>query len=64
MKKFYVFRIVNHNGRKEYKRCKCVDSWVKDKTYCWKFSKQGAKSIVDTYNAHSHGFYSYGFEEA
>ena len=31
-----------------YKRYKCIEGWTKDKSICWKFSKQGAKGIIKT----------------
>lgn len=63
MKKFYVFRIVNHNGRKEYKRTKCSDYWTNKKSVCWQFSKQGAKKIVETLNSFNRfNYYTFGYE--
>lgn len=62
MTKFYVYRVVTHNGHKSYKRTKCTDSWVEGKEKCWQFSKQGAKGIVEAYNSCSRGFYTYGME--
>lgn len=63
MAKFYVYRTINHNGRKEYKRTKCTDHWTGNKSNCWKFSEQGAKGIVKTYNDNCRsGYYTYGME--
>lgn len=63
MTKYYVFRVVNHNGHKQYKRTKCSDYWTDNKNVCWQFSKQGAKKIVETYNSYNRSnFYSYGVE--
>lgn len=63
MAKFYVYRIVNHNGHKQYKRTKCCDYWTDAKSVCWQFSKQGAKKIVETYNSYNRSnYYTYGFE--
>ena len=62
-KKAYVYRIVVHNGRKEYKRTKCSDCWASTTAPCWKFSVRGAKKIVDTLNKSNRtGYYSYGYE--
>lgn len=61
MEKVYIYRITNHNGRKEYKRTKCSDYWSNSKSVCWQFSKQGAKKIVETLtNYQRHGYYTYG----
>ncbi len=63
MKKFYIYRIINHNGRKEYKRTKCSDFWSSNKSVCWQFSAQGAKKIVETLNNYNtHNYYSFGME--
>ena len=63
MEKVYIYRIVNHNGRKEYKRTKCSDFWARSTKGCWMFSKQGAKKIVETLNENNrYGYYSYGIE--
>lgn len=58
-KKYYVCRFHTCDGKKtrEYKRTKCLDTWVSEKWFydhpdeVWKFSKQGAQKIVDRYNA-------------
>jgi len=64
MKKFYIYRIINHNGHKEYKRTKCTDHWSSNKNICWKFSEQGAKKIVKTCEENNpYNYYSYGIEE-
>lgn len=61
--KVYIYRVVNHNGRKEYKRTKCSDYWTDKKAVCWKFSVQGAKKIIETYNSYNRtNYYSYGIE--
>lgn len=63
MEKVYIYRITNHNGRKEYKRTKCSDYWANNKSVCWQFSKQGAKKIVETLTSYQRfGYYSYGIE--
>ena len=63
MKKVYIYRVVNHNGRKEYKRTKCSDYWTGNKSICWQFSLQGAKKIVETLNEYcTSKYYTYGFE--
>lgn len=61
--KVYIYRVVNHNGRKEYKRTKCSDYWTDKKDVCWKFSVQGAKKIIEAYNSYNRtNYYSYGIE--
>ena len=61
--KAYVYRIVNHNGRKEYKRTKCADFWAASSAPCWKFSVAGAKKIVETLNKQNRfNYYTYGYE--
>lgn len=61
--KAYIYRVVNHNGRKEYKRTKCSDFWTDKKEVCWQFSLQGAKKIVDTLNSfNKYNYYSFGIE--
>lgn len=51
--KYYIFRESEHTGRIEILRTKCTDEWC-DKRYLeiypdrvWKFSKSGAKKIID-----------------
>ena len=34
-----------------FKRYKTIEGWSKNPEECWKFSKQGAKKIVDGLNA-------------
>lgn len=64
MKKVYIYRVINHNGRKEYKRTKCSNYWSEIKDACWQFTKQGAKGIVETLNQHNKSnYYTFGFEE-
>lgn len=63
MDKVYIYRIVAHNGRKEYKRTKCCDYWTTSKEVCWRFSKQGAKKIIETLNQYNrYNYYIYGIE--
>lgn len=63
MKKVYIYRVINHNGKKEYKRTKCLNSWCADKEQCWKFSIQGAKGIIETMEKHNRqNYYTYGTE--
>lgn len=62
--KVYIYRVINHNGKKEYKRTKCLNNWASNKEVCWQFSKQGAKGILDTLNKFNRGdYYTYGIEE-
>lgn len=52
--KYYIRRIkYDHNLLKayvEYKRYKCVEGFCTDKSMCWKFSKQGARGIIEALN--------------
>lgn len=60
-KKFLVFKC-DRDGFVRYKKAKTLDIWTSNPSVCWKFSKQGAKQIVDRYNGYNDGF-NYGFEE-
>lgn len=60
--KFLVYRVHSLNGRREFKRTKCSNFWSYSSVGCWRFSYNGAKSIVDRFNRFSRGFYIYGFE--
>ena len=63
MKKVYIYRVINHNGKKEYKRTKSLNSWCADKEQCWKFSIEGAKGIIETLEKHNRqNYYTYGTE--
>lgn len=63
MKKVYVYRVINHNGKKEYKRTKCSNYWSTNKENCWHFSLQGAKKILETLNKFNrNNYYTYGYE--
>ena len=63
MEKVYIYRVVNHNGRKEYKRTKCSDFWAGNKAVCWRFSVQGAKKIIAALNANNrYNYYTFGYE--
>ena len=46
--KYFVIKTTK-NGI-EYKRYKCAEGWTKDKSICWRFSKQGAQKIADRLN--------------
>lgn len=46
--KYYVIRTTKYGI--QYKRYKCIDGWAKDKSICWKFSKQGAERIAKRLN--------------
>ena len=71
--RYYITRTSKKEG-KRYKRYKTIEGWASDKTHCWKFSKQGAKKIVEGLNAGAarSKFYksmpelmpTYGIEEA
>lgn len=58
--KYYIYRF---HKRFEFKRTKTLDYWTTKYSDCWQYSKQGAKKIVDGYNARSKGFYQYGMIE-
>lgn len=61
--KFYIYRISERNGKKEYKRTKCLDKWTTEKSVCWQFSKQGAKKIVACKKEYDRsGHYTFGIE--
>lgn len=65
MEKYLVYRITNHNGKKEYRRTKCLHLWTTERNECWQFSQQGAKGIVAGYDSHNRGnYYTYGYELA
>ena len=45
------YYIVMHNKQfntTKYKKNKCVEGWSTVKDCCWKFSKQGAKKIIES----------------
>lgn len=42
----YFIKRTNQQGKVSYKKNKCVDGWSTNKTYCWRFSKQGARQII------------------
>lgn len=46
--KYYVIKTTKYGV--EYKKYKCIDGWTKDKSSCWKFSKQGADGIAKRLN--------------
>lgn len=66
-KKYYVTRTDRNTGVKYYKKAKTLDIWSKDKSVCWKYSKQGAKQIADRLNEWERKVYfehfDYDFEE-
>lgn len=43
--RYYIVKETKYG--KEYKRYKCIDGFSKNKELCWKFSKQGALSIIE-----------------
>lgn len=45
--KYYIKKTNKQTGRIEYKRYKCIDGFSRDKSQCWKFSKQGALKIIE-----------------
>ena len=61
--KNYIFRFSEKSGFL-FKRTKCNDYWSRDYSKCWKFSKQGAKGIVDRMNERrKNNLYLYGMIE-
>lgn len=52
--KYYIRRIKrDKNLLKDYvayKRYKCTEGFCADKSMCWKFSKQGARGIIEELN--------------
>lgn len=45
--KYYIRMTDKRLGIVKYKRNKCVDGFAYDKDKCWKFTKQGAKKIIE-----------------
>lgn len=45
--KYYIVMHDKKLNITKYKKNKCVDGWANVKDYCWRFSKQGAKKIVE-----------------
>lgn len=64
--KYYVYRISNYTGRKEYKKTKTLDIYVSEalKETCWKFTKRGAQGIVKKLEAWGGWHCTFGIEEA
>ena len=53
--KYYIRRTIyvdNHPAHVAYKHYKCADGFVREeyKSSCWKFSKQGARGIINALN--------------
>ena len=49
MAKYLIVRTIGEEVT--YMRYKTIDGWSRNPEECWKFSKQGAKKIVDGLNA-------------
>lgn len=49
MPKYYVRKTDTKTGTDMYKKCKTLDGFVRDKSLCWQYSKQGAFKIVERY---------------
>lgn len=45
--KYYIVMSDKQFGKTLYKKNKTVDGWTPVKEYCWRFSKQGAKKIIE-----------------
>lgn len=45
--KYYIKMTNKQFNTVQYKQYKCIDGWAKVKDYCWRFSKQGAKKIIE-----------------
>lgn len=45
--KYYIVMYNKQFDTINYKKNKCVDGWSIIKDDCWKFSKQGAKKIIE-----------------
>lgn len=56
--KYHVVRINKQTGEKQYYKNKCVEGWAYLPTYCWRFSKQGAKGIAKRYSEYTHPIYT------
>ena len=65
--KYFVIRTDKITGEKHYMKTKTVGGWTSIKTYCWRFSKQGAKGIAKRYSEYTnpvYAKYTYGIETA
>lgn len=49
--KYYIKKINTNTGKTSYKAHKCTDGWYDEswKDIAWKFSKAGAKKIIERY---------------
>lgn len=45
--KYYIVMSDKQFNKTLYKKNKTVDGWTPVKEYCWRFSKQGAKKIIE-----------------
>lgn len=45
--KYYIRMTNTQTGTVKYKRYKCLDGFTSDKDLCWRFSKNGALSIIE-----------------
>lgn len=62
--KYFIVR-TDLNGKRQYRKNKTLsETWVGEslKGYCWRFSRQGAKKIIDECNKHYGEFYHYSIE--
>lgn len=48
---YLIKRTDKQTGRVDYQKCKCLEIFTTEKERCWRFSKQGAKQIVERYIA-------------
>ena len=49
MPKYYVRNTDTKTGTVMYKKCMTLDGFVRDKSLCWQYTKQGALKIVERY---------------
>lgn len=49
MPKYYVRKTDTKTGTVMYKKCKTLDGFVRAKSLCWQYTKQGALKIVERY---------------
>lgn len=47
--KYYVRKTDMKTGEVMYKKCMTLDGFVRDKSLCWQYTKQGALMIVERY---------------
>ena len=46
---YYIRKTDTKTGSVLYRKCMTLDGFVRDKSLCWQFSKQGALKIIERY---------------